>query len=566
MISNYTKVFFILILFFFSNEANSKNNKKASFNVNELSNYFSAVIAYDNQKNKQALKFFKSSRSLLDKHDEYFKKYIFSLVINQNIHRAIQEIKFLDDKKKSNFFESQLLLFLDSIKKKDYKKSNFYLEKISRFKNEGTFEQVIYETLRNYFFVFRNKKFSPHKSNFRNLSFINKAFMSCYLDDKKTINYFENLNNSDSADYSRYLFFYASYLLHKNQFHKAKDLFFEVDNLTSNLIVLQTKSWLDQDKTENFKNIFTCKNEQDILAEFFFLISNLYSTEGDFEKSNFYLIISIFLNEKFKFNLSLMAENFFEIDNFVETKEILNKFNVKDDIYYWYKIKKISKIISKQQSDEQSLKYLESKIKKIKNPSLKILFDMANIYKNFEKYDEAIELYSKVMESFDPGSTTYADLLYKRGGSYERLRNYEDADQDLLSALKIIPDNPYILNYLAYSWLERNYKISKAIQMLEKAYKQDENDPYIIDSVGWAYYLVGKFEDAEKFMRRALEQMPDDPIVNDHYGDILWSLNKKMQASYFWKNVLKSKEADKEMKDKIKAKLLEGPKKTNENL
>jgi len=565
MISNYFKVFFILFLFIFSSEAKSKNNQNIEFSLNELSNYFSAVISYDNQDNKRALKHFKSSRNLLNKHDEYLRQYIFSLVLNQNATRAIKEIKFSENKKNSNFFESYLLLILDSIKKKDYEKSNFYLNKISKYKDQGTFEQVIYETLRSYLITFEKKTISSNESNFGNLTIINEAFVRCYLDDPKTIVYFENLINSSSADYSRYLFFYVSHLVDKNKLIDAKNLLSDVDNHNNSLIILQTKLWIDENKTSNFKKIFSCKNETDILGEFFFLISNLYSTQEDFEKSNFYLSISNFLNEKFKFNLSLMAENYFISENFIESKNILKNFNKKDGIYYWYKIKKISKIISKKQNDYQSLKYLEKNFNKISKPSTKILFDMANIYKGFKKYDNAIKLYSEVMQSVEKDASIYADLLYKRGGSYERLGNYEKSDIDLLAALEIIPDNSYILNYLAYSWLERNYEIPKAIKMLELAYKKNKNDPYIIDSVGWGYYLTEKFDEAEIFMRRALELMPNDPIVNDHYGDILWSLDRKIQAKYFWNNVLKLKDASDEMKEKIKVKLLKGPKKINEN-
>ena len=413
--------------------------------------------------------------------------------------------------------------------------------------------------------TFEKKTISSKESNFGNLTLINEAFVRCYLDDPKTIVYFENLINSSSADYSRYLFFYVSYLVEKNKLIDAKNLLSDVDNINNSLIILQTKLWIDENKTSNFKKIFSCKNETDILGEFFFLISNLYSTQEDFEKSNFYLSISNFLNEKFKFNLSLMAENYFISENFIESKNILKNFNKEDGIYYWYKIKKISKIISKKQNDYQSLKYLEKNFNKISKPSTKILFDMANIYKGFKKYDNAIKLYSEVMQSVEKDASIYADLLYKRGGSYERLGNYEKSDIDLLAALEIIPDNSYILNYLAYSWLERNYEIPKAIKMLELAYKKNKNDPYIIDSVGWGYYLTEKFDEAEIFMRRALELMPNDPIVNDHYGDILWSLDRKVQAKYFWNNVLKLKDANDEMKEKIKVKLLKGPKKINEN-
>ena len=75
------------------------------------------------------------------------------------------------------------------------------------------------------------------------------------------------------------------------------------------------------------------------------------------------------------------------------------------------------------------------------------------------------------------------------------------------------------MNYLAYSWLERNLKIEEAVEMLERAYKQKQNDPYIIDSVGWGYYLIGDYIKAEKLMRRAIELIPFDPVISDHYGD-----------------------------------------------
>ena len=118
------------------------------------------------------------------------------------------------------------------------------------------------------------------------------------------------------------------------------------------------------------------------------------------------------------------------------------------------------------------------------------------------------------------------------------------------------------LNYLAYSWLERNYKINEAIDMLETAYKLEDDDPYIIDSIGWAYFLIDDYIKAEKFLKRAVELMPDDPIVNDHYGDILWKLNRKIQARYFWSNVLKMDDAEEDMIDKINIKMIEGLKKS----
>ena len=566
MIAKNFKIILTILFIFFTFEAKSKNIYSNEFNSKDLSNYFSGVISHNNQKNDQALKYFKSSKQLLNKHEEYFKRLIFSLVLNQNVDRAIQEIKFLRNKNQSKFFEAQLLLLIDSINKKNFDKTKIYLNNIAKYTEEGTFEKVIYETLRDYSFTFEEKKMSNFKSNFGNLTAINNAFQSCYLNNPNTLEYFDILKNSEAADYSRYLFFYTNYLTHKKRFDLVKEISLEIDELSSNLIILQTKSWIDKSRFNKIKEIFSCKNENDLLAEFFYLVSNLYSSQDEYEESNFYLNISYFLNKKFKINLSLMADNYYLNENYDQSLKVLELFNSKDDLYYWFKIKQEAKIITEKENKDEALKYIEKNFENINNPSTKTLFDLATIYKNSKKYEKAIELYTTIMSVVEKDSLNYADLLYRRGGSFERLGEYEKSDKDLLEALKIIPNNSYVLNYLAYSWLERGQNINKAILMLEKAYKENENDPYIIDSVGWGYFLVGKYNDAEKYMRRAIELMPNDPIVNDHYGDILWRLNRKIQAKYFWNSVLKMDDAEKEMIEKIKVKLINGLSKNNESL
>ena len=187
---------------------------------------------------------------------------------------------------------------------------------------------------------------------------------------------------------------------------------------------------------------------------------------------------------------------------------------------------------------------------------------MANLSKSFKKYDEAIKYYNKILPKLDKDSATYAEVLYRRGSGFERLGNYNKSDIDLLKSLNIEPDDAYVLNYLAYSWLERNYKIDEAMQMLEKAYDQEPEDPFIIDSIGWAHFLTGNYIKAEEFLKKAIQIMPDDPIVNDHYGDILWMLDRKIEAVYYWKGVLSLDDAEEEIKDNAYIKVLKGLKKT----
>ena len=298
------------------------------------------------------------------------------------------------------------------------------------------------------------------------------------------------------------------------------------------------------------------------MGELFFLVANLYSSQEDYEKSNFYLNIGHDLNPKFKFNLSLLAENYYINKNYVKSLKILKNFDKKYEFYYWFKIKKETQIISKQQGIEASTNFINLKFKQIKDPSVKIIFDVANANKNSKKYEVAIDLYNKILSKININTKFYGEILYRRGVCYERLGDYKSSDRDLLRSLEVNPDDPYVLNYLSYSWLERKHKIDKSLEMLERAYAERSNDAYIIDSIGWAYYLIKDYKKAENFLKRAVELMPEDPIVNDHYGDILWKLDRKIQARYFWENVLNLKETEKEMKKNISDKLIEGLKKS----
>ena len=550
-------IIFLITSILYHHEAFSKISENKNFNHRYLSNYFSALLSYDNFRNKEALKYFNSSKQLLNNHEKFLKEYVFSLVEDGQVSKAIKQIKFAN-KKNSNFFEASLLIAIDSIEKNNFSRGLENIYQMEKFQDNGTYEYIIYETLKNYNKLFLGEEINEKSNKFGKLSLITIAFQNCYLNNNKADTYFNDLINSPGGEYSRYLFFYLSDIIDKKNYKKAKNITSEIDPLSSSLIVSQAKNWIDQSEYENFNNFFSCKSETDILAEFFFLVANLYSSEENYSKSNFYLNISNYLNPKFYFNLSLLAENYFLNKNYDLTKNVLKKFNFKNEIYGWYKIKRIAQIIEKEQDKKASLLYIEKNFEKINKPSTKIFFDMATIYKNNKKYNKSIEYYNRVLSKLSKESQSYADTLYRRGGCYERMGNYEMSDNDLLNSLKINPNDPYVLNYLAYSWLERNYKIDEAMEMLKKAYKQKKNDPYIIDSIGWGYYLIGDYIKAEDYLIQAVVLMPDDPIVNDHYGDVLWQLGRKLQAKYFWNNVLKLEGAEQKLKDSINKKLIFG--------
>ena len=536
----------------------SKSASFNEFNSKDLSNYFSGIIAYENRDNSDALKFFNSSKVLLEKHDSYLKRYVYSLVLDNKVSQAINVLINNSNDTNSDFFDAYILLIADSLKKNDFLIAEKYLDQSLKFQNQNRFNLVIFETLRQYIHTFKNKKILSNKKNFGNISMINQAFQRCYLEKDTTRSSFLNLINNPDGDYSRYIFFYINYLVENNKKDEARAVADQLEYINSTLLLTQSKSWVDNNKFKEFNKIFSCTNHNDIIGEFLFLVSNLYSSQDDFEKSNFYLNLSIYLNPKFILNLSLVAENFYLNQEYKKVKKVLKNFDKDYEFYYWFRVKKESQIIIEEQGYEEAINYISSKFNKINNPNLKMVFDIANFHKNSKKYEKAIRYYTDIISSLSEDSEIKSDLLYRRGGSYERLGDYKKADKDLLQSLEINPEDAYVLNYLAYSWLERDHQINKAMEMLEKAYVLKSNDPYIIDSIGWAYYLIENYVEAEKYIKRAVELMPEDPTVNDHYGDILWKLNRKIQARYFWKSVLNLDDTDPDLKNKIDTKIIEG--------
>ena len=532
---------------------------QVDFDEKNIANYFSGSVSLNNNNNFQAVKYFNSTKNLKNTHENFNRNYIISLVLDGKVSKSVSELKATSEQKYSNFFNLNLILILEEIKRNNFDKAKAKLINLEKFEQDGKLEFVLYRTIKRYTELFLNKKTSKNDINeLGNIGEITNAFEKCYLGEMDTEKSFINLINSDDGDFSRYLFFYVNYLISNGKFELAKKHVLKVNFLNSNLITAQTKQWILEENYKDFSKIFSCKNHNHLISEFLYLIANLYSSEGYYMESNFYLKLSHYMNPRFNFNLSLLLDNYLEINKIKEAKEIINKFKEKNESYYWYGLKQQANIISDKEGEKKAFEFIKSKFNKINNPNIKLKYDLANFAKNSKLYEISIKYYSEILKELDNQSNLYAKILYRRGGSYERIGNYKKADDDLLNSLNINSNDPYVMNYLGYSWLERNINIKEAFILLEKANKKKKDDPYITDSIGWAYYLTGNFNKAEKFLRKAVLLMPDDPIVNDHYGDILWKLNRKIEARYFWKSVLKLKETEAEMRNKIKQKLIIG--------
>jgi Flp pilus assembly protein TadD len=174
-----------------------------------------------------------------------------------------------------------------------------------------------------------------------------------------------------------------------------------------------------------------------------------------------------------------------------------------------------------------------------------------------EYYKEAIPEYDEAIRRAGALKPTHWRLFYKRGIVLERVKAFKESEADFLKALELQPDQPFVLNYLGYSWIEQGRNLSKALDMIRKAVNLRPNDGYIIDSLGWVLYRTGKFIEAVPKLEKAVQLRPNDPTINDHLGDAYWSVDRRIEARFQWRRAL-SMDPEPELVSEIESKLKQG--------
>ncbi|MDB5446406.1 MAG: hypothetical protein JWQ97_1723, partial [Phenylobacterium sp.] len=160
---------------------------------------------------------------------------------------------------------------------------------------------------------------------------------------------------------------------------------------------------------------------------------------------------------------------------------------------------------------------------------------LSDLLRANDRYQESAELLSQLIKQ-----TPAADwrLYFGRAVSYEKLGRWSEAETDLQSALKLRPDEPELLNYLGYSWIDRGVRLKEAMAMVQKAVDADPRSGAMVDSLGWAYYRLGDYKQAVEKLEAAVELDAGDPEVNDHLGDAYWKAGRREEAVFQWRRVL----------------------------
>lgn len=192
-------------------------------------------------------------------------------------------------------------------------------------------------------------------------------------------------------------------------------------------------------------------------------------------------------------------------------------------------------------------------------------YRIGNVLRAQERFSEAAAAYDLAMARLEEPGSRHWTLFYFRGISRERSQDWDRAEEDFLRALELEPEQPYVMNYLAYSWVEQKRNLTEAEQMLKRAVELRPDDGYIVDSLGWVYYRLERYPEAVVELEKAVALRPSDPVINDHLGDAYWRTGRGREAQVQWRRAL-SLEPEEEDEKKILEKLEGGLKPDPEDI
>ncbi|MDE2494509.1 MAG: tetratricopeptide repeat protein [Alphaproteobacteria bacterium] len=294
---------------------------------------------------------------------------------------------------------------------------------------------------------------------------------------------------------------------------------------------------------------------EDGAAEALFGIAASLNDESSRDISILYLRLALYLQPNLDLANLLLADRFDSLQKYDDAIAVYKSIG-RDSAYYRLASVEAAVDLSRLGKTNDAIKDLQD-LTALYPSDVETWTALGDAYRLASKFPEAAKAYDKAIEAAGSPEKKNWPLYYARAISEQQSNNWNAAEADLKEALTLSPDEPQVLNYLGYSWVDQHRHIPEALAMLEKARALAPQDGYVIDSVGWAYFRLGRYKDAARALEDAILLVPGDPTINDHLGDAYWMIGKKLEARFQWNHALAFGAAGDE-KAKIEKKLQVG--------
>jgi tetratricopeptide (TPR) repeat protein len=291
------------------------------------------------------------------------------------------------------------------------------------------------------------------------------------------------------------------------------------------------------------------------MAEAFYGLGEALAGEGGISIGAVYLQFALYLTPQFPLALASLANAYETTKRYEAALAVYDRIPKGTPLQLSIDIRRALNLNQLERVDEAQ-KLLDEVASS--NPrDLRPLDALGSIMRSHKRFGEGAEYYTRAIALIGTPEPKHWQYFYSRGTCYERLKKWPLAEADLKQALKLSPNQPLVLNYLGYSWIDQNRHLRQGLALIKKAVRQKPDDGYIVDSLGWAYFRLRNFKEATKHLERAVELRPEDPVLNDHLGDAYWRVGREREARFQWSQALTLK-PEPEDAEKIKDKLQKG--------
>jgi Flp pilus assembly protein TadD len=295
---------------------------------------------------------------------------------------------------------------------------------------------------------------------------------------------------------------------------------------------------------------------QDGVAEALFDLASILDQRETLDASLIYARLALALRPDFPLAQMLVAEIDEDQKHTAEALAVYRGIDGKSTLSWTARLRSAQALDALDRTDEAATELKRMAAERPKDPEP--LVELGDILRGRSRFGDAVGAYDQAIARIEHPEARHWRLFYSRAVALERAEQWPRAEADLRHALELQPEQPLVLNYLGYSWIDKGQNLESALKMIQRAVELRPNDGYIVDSLGWAYYRLGDFGNATQILEHAIELLPEDPTVNDHLGDAYWQSGRLAEARFQWRRALQFKPEADEIKT-IETKLDRGP-------
>ena len=558
--NNYYFVCIIILSIVFFNYTKKLDSKEDEFfSKSYYGSILSGQIANYNNDTENAAMFFNHANKLNPSNPKLYNLSIMSLLLNGKVDEAIKKVKVYKKLKnyaassKRQMALSELLLFIDLVNKSKYESAIKVLDS----KKDIIISDKLVPILKAWLSSdYKKAKYNLDMYEYRSeglalseLYYYHLAILASYYNKKKiAFNAFNASLKDLTTEKIRTLYFYNVFLKNNSEYidsNKHIESFIKKNKSHSFTIYLK----------ENNSEKFLINDKKKGISETMYNLAESLYGQGLYDTSIIFCQISLYLNQKNLVAKYLLAQNLQVLNKKNKAISVLETINLSDYLG-WNSHLRISDLYLDMKDYKNAKKYLID-LKDFKSNRMDLFYKMGELYHSKKDYVKAIQSFNSGINLIKEKKKANWYMYYSRGMSYERANKWEKAEKDFLYALELYPDQPLVLNYLGYTWIDLGKNLEKAKELINKAVKLRPNDGYFVDSLGWAHYRMGNYKEAVLKLEKAVTLIPNDPIINDHLGDALWRAGFQNEAVFQWnRSLLYNPET--ELKEQIKFKLKKG--------